>query len=470
MPARNVVFILTDQQKYRTLGCTGAPEARTPHLDALASSGLNFSNFFTASPVCSPSRASIFTGRHITDHGLWCNGCHLPGHVRTVAHDFRDAGFQTAAFGKHHLDPLITRTAKPSSHGFDRWDIGEGDQQLIDDDYFQWLRSHHPDEFVAYINEMFTGGHVCPYTSALPEELHLSRWCVDRASGWLEHDRDADRPFFMYVGFFDPHHAFNPVEPFASMFEGVDVPMPAFDANEYDTKPAQYRHFHEQVRRTTTTPELIKPIIRAYHAMMAHVDACIGRLLDTLDRLGLRESTSIVFSSDHGEWLGEHGLLWKGPFLHDELLHVPMIIAPGDAKSRAPRTVDALASAIDIRPTLLALAGADAPADLGPDARPLADAALNPFPQGQRDAVFAEWEQHRDTPCRSQRCVRTAEAKLVYYAHSDGGELYDLESDPGEFRNLYHDPTAARLKGELMERLSRQYLGRRPTNPYRGGW
>lgn len=465
---RNVVFVLTDQQKHRTLGCTGSPMASTPHLDRLAAGGLNFAQHITTSPVCSPSRAGIFTGQHITQHGLWGNGCALPETVRTVGHDFSDAGYQTAAFGKHHLDPIITRIEKPSTRGFDTWEIAEGDQQLIDDDYFRWLRRNHPDQFVSYLTEMYVQGHDRGYASKLPEPLHLSRWCVNRACDWLEHRRDAAQPFMMYVGFFDPHHAFNPVEPWVSRFADVPVEQPKYRDGSIDTKPAHYQGAWRGMRKTTGDRARMDAIIRAYHAMIAHVDDCIGQLLGTLARLGLDENTTVVFSSDHGEWLGAHGLLWKGPYLADDLLHVPMLIAPADGRGSG-RVVDRLTSSVDLRATLLQLAGLPAPEMLG-DVHPLADASLTPLPRGERPYVIAEWESNRDDAAGSQRCLRTATHKLVHYPGSDVGELYDLVADPGEFTNRYDDPAMRDVRDRLFEQLQQHGIRPRPDVPCLGGW
>lgn len=467
---RNVILILTDQQRYDSLGCTGCDVAKTPHLDALAERGLRFDRYFTTSPVCSPSRACLFTGKHVTEHGLWRNGCSLPEHVPTVADRFARHGVQTAAFGKHHLDPIVRRTAKPPLHGFDVWEIAEGDQQLFEDDYFHWLRDRHPQEFVSYVNEMITQGHGKAYPSQLPEPLHLSSWCVDRSLDWLEHGRDPDRSFFLYMGVFDPHHAFNPVEPFASDFAEAPVEMPEFDPAMLDTLPPHHRQAFDGLSASTRDPDQLLPIIRAYHAMIAHVDHCVGRLLEGVRRMGLAEDTTVVFSSDHGEFLGQRGLLYKGPFMQDDLLHVPFLAAPASPEAGTTgRAVDSLASGIDMTATLLELAGID---DAPAGTRPLVSRDLEPMPHEERPYILAEWEHDQPGPTSSIRCLRTREHKLIAYGNADDGhgELYAYDSDPHERRNLYQDPDAAGLRAELTDALTRTYLTRRPDTPYRGGW
>jgi arylsulfatase A-like enzyme len=467
---RNVILVMTDQQHFRTLQCTGAQEARTPHLDALASRGFLARNHLVTNPVCSPSRASIMTGRHVTEHGLWTNGCRLPHHVPTIPQVMGERGFQTAHFGKLHLEPIVTRVRRPHSYGFEICEVAEGDQQLLDDDYFRWLRTTEPDLFVRFVNEMYTMGHHRAYTSVMPEECHLSTWVTNRAVDWLENRRADDRPFFLSIGYFDPHHAFNPCEPYASMFRDVAVEAPVFKEGAIDLKPAHYIKKFAEDGKITRDEARITEIRRAYHAMMAHIDACVGRLLGTLDRLNLGKDTLILFTSDHGEHLGNHGLLWKGPYLLDDLLRVPLIISRGSgalAEGVTGASTEELSSAVDIFPTIEAMAGYEPRRGhpiLGPD--------LTAFPRGSRDFVLAEWEQPRVSPISSLRCIRTRDAKLIYYGSDPSqGEYYDLANDPLEFENLSGRPHCTNTRRALFDRMAAHYLTRRPDDvPSEGGW
>lgn len=473
---KNILFVLTDQQRFDTLGVNGCRIARTPHLDALAGRGVNFVNHCVTNPVCSPSRASIMTGQMPGECGLWGNGCSLPGTVRTLPQAFVEAGFQTAHVGKLHLVPIINRTAPHPSYGFQHCEVGEGDQQLTHDDYFLDLRRKAPDAFLDYLQELYREGQSDGYASKLPEPLHHSRWVTDRAADWLRTRRDPARPFFLNVGYFDPHHAFNPCEPYASRFAAAPIEEPFFDESEFDSKPRQYLERYKSVRAVTRDAARRDRMLRAYHAMVAHVDACIGDLLDALDSLGLAENTAIVFSSDHGEFAARHGLLWKGPMLLDDLLRVPLIAAPaarGACIPGGPATVVAPTSAVDLMDTLLTLAGAEVPGS--PGGRPLLDAAWRTLPQGARDAIFSEWDDDGRGLTRSLRCIRTATHKLVRYASDPHtvGELYDLVADPHEACNRFADPAYADVRTDLEARLRVAYgdaLEFRPAVPREAPW
>lgn len=470
--AQNVVFIHTDQQRFDTLGCNGAPEAQTPNLDRLASGGLNFTNHFVASPVCSPSRASIYTGKLLTNHGLWRNGCALPESQLTLAQAMVEAGRQTANFGKLHLVPLIRREGEHPPYGFEVNEVGEGDQQLTHDHYFRWLRMNHPNEFVAYLDETYKMQHARGFTSSIPEDCHLSTWVTQRSIDWLEHRRDPDRPFFLSVGYFDPHHAFNPCEPYASRFADTQIRQPRFQEGSIDTRPAHYRERLDGIGEHTRNPERMNATARAYHAMLAHVDKCVGDLVSALDRLGLGDNTVIVFTSDHGEFLGEHGLLWKGPFMLDDLLKVPLIIARPNANLDEGQTVTGLTSSLDLMATMLEISGTQAPSDT--DGSAIVGLDLDIRHDALRDHVLAEWEDDEPSDTDSMRCIRTHEWKYVHYNHADEsvGELYDLKADPGEFQNLYQEPAFANTRQDMFKLLERQYehLDERPDVPYLGGW
>ncbi len=464
---KNVVLIMTDQQHFRTLGCHGVPEARTPNIDALATSGIDFQNHIVTNPVCSPSRASIITGLYPTEHGLWTNGCALPEHLDTIPKLLGRNGWQTAHFGKLHLVPIVSRIAPHPPYGFDTCEVSEGDQQLIDDDYFRWLRTTHPSVFVEYLTEMYSQGHAKGYKSKLPEALHPSTWVTDRAIDWLRDRRDPKKPFFLEASFFDPHHAFNPCEPYASAYDDIDVSAPVFDEASIATRPEHYRKHYEGCKGTTRDPEKMTAILKAYHAMVSHIDHCVGRLRESLDELGLTEDTVILFTSDHGELLGNHGLLWKGPYMLDDLLRVPLIVsAPG--RMDAPVVTTELTSMVDLFATVGALAGCpEVPRQSG---RSFINSDLELFPEGVRDDVLAEWEAPGAGPTSSLRCLRTRDLKLVHYGRSGEGEFYDLKNDPDEFFNKTSDDTLSAEQAALREMLNRHYLTYRPHCPSAGAW
>jgi arylsulfatase len=465
MITRNILFIMSDQQHFRTLGCHGVPEARTPKIDRLAAGGLDFHAHFVTNPVCSPSRASIMTGRYITEHGLWTNGCALPTEVPTLPQVMGQRGFQTAHFGKLHLVPILTRVDPHPAYGFGVCEVAEGDQQLTHDAYFAWLRRNDPELFVRFLTELYEKGHDCGYKSLMPEEKHQTTWTTRRAIDWLRHGRSGDRPFLLSVGYFDPHHAFNPCEPYASMYDDIPVTMPAFEPGAIESKPPHYRTLFNGISGTTRNPNRMTAILKAYHAMCAHVDKAVGDLLAALCELGLDRDTAVIFTSDHGELAGNHGLLWKGPYMLDDLLRVPLVIAiPGQPGT--PRKVRSLTSSIDLMATIQRLAGVEQPEDAS--GQPFLDNALKV--EVSRQHVLAEWEAPRTGMTGSIRCVRTKSAKLVEYAqHPHEGELYDLSADPTELLNLYHEPRFDEMRRSLSRLIAEQQRPR-PQVPYEGGW
>ncbi|MEM6504223.1 MAG: sulfatase-like hydrolase/transferase [Planctomycetota bacterium] len=466
MKPPNIILITSDQQRFDSLGCTGNAAAQTPHLDRLAERGGLFRNHFVTNPVCSPSRGSFMSGLYPCENGLWSNGCALPTETPTLASVLAGARYQTAHVGKLHLVPILDRVGPHPAFGFQHLEVGEGDQMYPCDDHMNHVRQADPLGYVDYMTELYAKGHARGYTSRLPEPLHHSTWVTDRSLDWLQHQRDRSAPFFLNVGYFDPHHAFNPIDPWASRFDDVEVPMPFHDPGAIDTRPPHYHARYRSDQKTLNQPGVERAIARAYHAMVAHLDHCVGRLLAGLEALGLLENTVIVFTSDHGEMLGHHGMLHKGPFLLDDLMRVPMIMAaPGLEPGQA---FDGLTSMVDLMPTFAALAGVDSPT---PHGRRLVGCNGQALPDGSHEAVFAQWENDATRgPARSLRMVRTATHKLVRYAEDDTGELYDLAEDPHEARNLFGQPNADTLTARLSDRLEPQIRQARPDTPRSPGW
>ncbi|MDA3962520.1 MAG: sulfatase-like hydrolase/transferase [Planctomycetota bacterium] len=458
MSARNVVFIMTDQQHFRTLGCHGVAEAETPHLDALAAGGLDFHNHIVTNPVCMPSRASIISGRYINEHGVWQNGCCLGEDIPTLPQVLGKAGVQTAHIGKLHLEPIISRTEAPSAYGFEHCEIAEGDQNLINDAHWGWLRKNHPEAFLKYLNECFQNGHSDAFRSDLPEELHLSSWITSRAETWLREGRDDERPFYLSLGYFDPHHAFNPCEPWYSRFADKEVAAPRVREGEHDKRPPHYAR--QAGGGHVDNPDRINATIRSVHAMCAQIDHCVGRIVATLGELGLAKDTLIVFTSDHGEMLGNHRMLWKGPFLLDDLIRVPLVVAPADA-SGPGQVCPELTSGVDFMATMCRVFGCDSPDG---DGTAIVDADLAVCPDGEREVALCEWEGGKFSEADQLRCVRTRTAKLVDYGDQPYGEYYDLAADPDEFNNAYSDPDGAQGVATMRSLLDKCYpAGRAAT-------
>lgn len=464
MQPRNIVFILTDQQHFRTLRSNGCPEARTPNLDRMAQEGLNFQNHMVANPVCSPSRGAIWTGRMPSETGLYGNGTHFAETwPRTVVDDLREAGYATAHFGKMHLEPIINRVDPHPSFGFEEFQCGEGDQWCFHDDYGNWLRSNHPHEFMQHFGKMMRESYDSPHTSDIREELTHSAWVTRLGTEFLERQKGEDRPFFLSLGYFDPHHAFNPCEPYASQWAESEVSAP-------HTNPEQWRDLpdcmQEDFRQNlwADRPDYMRQVLRAYHAMVNHVDDCVGRVLGALERSGRLKDTIVIFSSDHGDFAGNHGKLFKGGYLMDDLLRVPLMVWPGDPNLRVPVIIDEVTSALDFYPTFLRLGGIETESPAG--TRAFVDGAFFVFPDGAQGYAVSEWRKPPfDDPRSDIVSIRTRDHRLTLYPNlgNEEGELYSYVDDSFELQNRFKDPLLTETRERLINVIS-------DVAPKRGDW
>ena len=481
---RNILIFHCDQMRFDALGVNGHPGNPTPNLDRLAASPgtANFTRHIVANPGCMPSRASFFTGLYGAGHGVWTNGVPLPRREYAMAnHDmeswahvdvtpepatmgdlFGAAGYATAAIGKVHLQPGIGLPGRHVPEATEWWQSGKGRDwrgpyygfQYAElthghgenvaklGHYADWLAREHPDVLrqlptqgprpVAGLNEL--------YLSAIPSELHSSAWVADRTIRWLE-QRDASKPFLLFAGFSDPHHPFNPPADAYAAF--ADAPyLPEQDRQGLAVRgnpglaqePFDCRHFSETdvawVRRTT--------------ACMTHlIDRAVGRVLAALDRLKLSDDTIIIFTSDHGDFLCDHGLLRKSHFPSDVLLRVPFLLrVPG---RDLPKTVARPMSNTDVLPTLAKLCnvpvtpqiqshGHDA---LAGDEYPVMMTASTGFPRSQNLTVYDGRYRYSEFPVAGYR------------------ELVDHANDPFETRNILagNPDVAARLRRQLADKL-----------------
>jgi arylsulfatase A-like enzyme len=458
MHEKNIIFFLTDQQHFCTIQENGCPEAKTPNIDRLAREGINFQNHFVANPVCSPSRGAIWTGRYPSENGLYSNGCTLPETEITLPMVLKEHGYATGHVGKLHLEPTMTHGTTHRTYGFDHCLIAEGDQYLTHDDYNMWLREKDPQAFFNYYHQMAEEGHAKAYVANIPEELSMNAWVTDQSIGWMKAKATADQPFFLSMGYFDPHHAWNPCEPYASRFAFEQVSPPTYDAEDIRKKPSLWEEWGP-----ARDPFTISSIIRSYHAMIAHLDDCLGRLIEALEQSGQLENTIIIFSSDHGEFLGNHGRLFKGPYLCDDLLRVPMIIWDGAGRNSVKGKTDTLTSSLDLFPTFLSLAGIR---DLTPSrASRMVDTDLNIAPDGDRQFAISEWRMH---PCSGKvtddiLSIRTKMERYVWYANTQEEEYYLHAKDPYELDNRAGDPQTEDQCRQLAELLNQHA-------PNRGDW
>jgi arylsulfatase len=454
----NVLLICTDQQRFDMIGAAGNPAVSTPHLDRLAEQGVVFENCYVQNPVCAPSRASLMTGQYVSAHGLHANGVDLAPDKELFTKRLADAGYDCGLVGKLHLGSAFAGRTEPRlDDGFRvfRWahDPYPGSSENA---YHRWLRARHPDLYASALEDRRK-------FDTMPTEAHYSRWIGDETIDFLRTDREKDKPFFFVANFFDPHHGFGAPEEYLRRYDDVDLPPLVTRDRELDDKPpiqteASRESYGGHARGFTSyDEEELHDVRQAYYAMVSLVDDEVGRILGALEDEGLARSTIVVFTSDHGEMLGDHQLMLKGPFMYECAVRVPLVVRwPGVAAPGARR--DELVQWVDLAPTVLQAAGAGVPAAVQGE-------SLEPLIRGA-DPAWRDWAlcQYRDSghpydPAVHVTMLRHDRWKLVVHhgAPASGrprtGELYDLEADPDELTNLWHDDGARQVRADLQEKL-----------------
>jgi arylsulfatase A-like enzyme len=444
----NILFVTADHLRYDTLGHTGDPVIQTPAIDRLAKEGVRFEQFFVQNPVCQPSRATMMTGRYPRHHGVRWNGNRLDENEMTLVEFLKSQGYRTASIGKHHVAQDRFCAALDV---VDAESIRRGWRERPDGDYTVRADGLHPppNPFEAYVRARgyeYETGYALPdfrerlgaVPSDLPEDCHLDAYVGMKAREYLE-GAGQDTPFFLWLGFYGPHHPYVPSGRFAYMYDPAQVPPFHRAKGDIAGKPPEYRLYietadHKYRGFPDATEQTFREMKAAYYGMVSQLDWQLGLTLDALDAHGLAENTIVVFTSDHGEFLGDHGIPAKAPFLLDCMLHVPCIIRAPGAPQGASR--QDLAESVDLFPTIARLAGLEPPQWVqGTDLCPRTGntpAQDNP----SRAAIYAE--------AVDKRCVRTKEWKYIHYSAKPYGELYHLTEDPHELNNLYDQETDVR--------------------------
>jgi len=466
----NILWICTDQQRWDTLSFLGHPGAVTPSIDALAGDGTAFDRAYCQSPICTPSRASFLTGRYPIAHQVHRNGnTGFPDHLPLLPAAFRDAGYRTGLIGKFHLSRAHAMVEKrPANDGYDEfyWSHHPDPDWPEGHDYQVWLDEKGVDAEALYDRTRL-------YGPGVPADLNQTAWAEDRAAGFIRRHAGA-APWFLTMNLFDPHPPFDPPEDYLDRFDPEAMPDPVFaetdlarqqrlrdidnqtrDAVDVRQRAGPSRTIREGVTTHDNPPESYDArYIRAcYHAMIAQIDDMVGRLRAVLAETGQERDTLVLFMSDHGEMLGDHGLIYKGCRFYEGLVHVPMIYAwPGRVRSGV--VAQALVELIDIPETLLDAAGLPPmPGMQGRSLWPILTGAAGP--DRHKPYVLCEYfdslKLHDGQGSRGSMYF-DGRHKLCVYHGTGLGELFDLETDPQELNDLWDDPGSAALKAELMHR------------------
>lgn len=448
----NILCLCTDQQRYDTIGALGNTLVRTANIDRLVGEGVSFTQAYCQSPVCTPSRASFLTGRYSRTTRCRQNGQKIPEDEVLVSKMLADAGYRCGLAGKLHLSSCSDGKV----------------ESRIDDGYHDFHWSHHPqpdwteNAYTQWLlsrgqswEDLYSGPTTGYVKQGVPAEFHQTTWCAEVAMDFVR--SNTSRPWLFSFNCFDPHHAFDPPPEYMQRYNPEDMPLPKSRPGELATKTtyqqldAEWAHNHPGEFHTgAMTDADRRDVTAAYYAMCELIDDQVGRIINELERTGQRDNTIVIFMSDHGEMLGDHGIYLKGPHFYDEAIRVPLVISCPERFQSGTR-MDGMTELIDLVPTVLEACDLPIPnrvqgRSLVPHLTGRAD------PSHHRDHVFCEYYNSWTHPSAYGTMLRTATEKIVVYHGSDQGELYDLVADPDEFTNLWDSNEHQTMKLQLMQR------------------
>jgi len=464
----NVLWICTDQQRYDTIAALGNPLVHTPSLDGLVSQGVTFTHAFAQSTVCTPSRAAFMTSRYPHLTGARGNGFNIRNNEVPITKRFQDFGYYCGLIGKLHLSACQNRVERRIDDGYAEfmWSHGPAENGM-NNHYHQWLSSK------GYQWKDIYRQPEGKYTYAgVSKELHQTTWCFEKAMEFVS--RNQKKPWFLSINVYAPHHPFDPSEEYLRRYDPSKMPDPLYQEGELDNKPPNQtvdHHgaygFKDWMAFSQMTPNQRREITAAYYAMIEQTDEQIGLLLQRLQDAGQEKNTIVVFTSDHGEMLGNHGIYLKGHYPYEDLIHIPLILVwPGHFK--AGLQSDALVELVDIAPTLLAATGQAIP--VGMQGRSLLEiCGGRADPHNHRGYVFTECYEATptDKPPVYVSMIRDRRYKISVYHGQELGELYDLHEDPHEFNNLWNSPEHEKMKNKLLKKCFDATIDRLDPLPQR---
>lgn len=491
---KNILLITSDQQHWNTLGVLN-PEIKTPNLDRLAKSGTLFTRAYCPNPTCTPTRASIITGMYPSQHGAYSLGTKLPEEVPTIGDAFHQNGYRTALIGKAHFQPLLDTPqyrsieSNPLQNNLDFWRNFTG--PFYGFDHIELARNH-ADEFHVgqhyglWMEEKgFTDWKNCYQAPGgvaerqhhkwnLPEEYHYDAWIAERTNAMLEEYAEHEDHFFLWASFPDPHPPYLVPEPWDTMYNPDEITVPQMHPDEDFAKmPPQYamtqqatvdgsiyeepdgNSLHGLQSHLHDKQKLAKNIA-VYYGMVSMMDKYIGKIMDKLAELGLTNDTIIVFTTDHGHFYGQHGLIAKCIFNYEDLQKIPFIASgpgiPADKQSAA------MQSLVDLAPSFLSYCNIDIPRCMtGVNQQDVWSGKQS----SARDHVVVE-NRHQPTTFNTRTYINDRYKISVYYNQSYG-EIFDLQEDPGELNNLWDSQAHQELKQKLLLKFIHAEMGNEPV-------
>lgn len=458
----NVLLIMCDQMRGDCLGIDGHPDVKTPYLDTLAAHGMLFENAYSACPSCIPARATLFTGKTPAGHGRvgYRDGVAWE-YDHMLAEEMRDGGYQTAVVGKMHVHPPRLGC------GFEHMRLHDGYighyrkanlpywmHQNVSDDYMRFLRN----ELGAAADVNGTGVENNSWIThpwAYEERLHPTNWVVDESIRFLE-TRDRTRPFFLMTSFVRPHPPFDAPQAYFDLYRDAELREPA--VGDWDNVAATERDgmIYDSIHGCRDA-ELRRQALAGYYACITHMDHQIGRLLTSMENDGTYDNTVIVFCSDHGEMLFDHGLFRK-TLPYEGATRVPLIFHVGKdvqmPDGRACGTSDSVVELMDLMPTLLDLC--DLPVPEGVEGVSLVGELDG---SAKLDRAYLHGEHSRDVE-QSNQWIATPHDKYIWFTQTGVEQYFDLDADPRECVNLIDHPECAERIAELRALLIEELAGR----------
>ncbi|MGB6057722.1 MAG: sulfatase-like hydrolase/transferase [Microthrixaceae bacterium] len=503
--ARRILFVTTDQQRYDTLGCNGGTLARTPVVDALAENGVRYERAVPQSVVCMPSRSTMITGQHPATHGVWMNGVPLPVDAPSVATLLHREGFRTSLVGKAHFEPFLDPLGRWGENRLSRLGTDTIQSRQFDGQmgphrgfehmqfsthgaagwlhYADWIRRNHPEAADYFypvldgeleVNASGFGDTGAPQVkhNEIPKEWYHTDWIAERTISWLDGLGD-DEDWFCWMSFPDPHHPWDPPASELGRINWRDVDLPAGypeSSSEreriLDDKPRHWRLWYDgrlvsnyEAPAKWVPASLTADQVREVNALNAIecelIDEALGRVLRAIGRRGWDDDLDIVFTTDHGEFQGDFGLLFKGPYHTDSLMRLPLIWRPAPSRAVPAAVVTAPVGLIDLAPTFCQIGDIDSAAWMQGKRLPTSD--TDAVERGI-DQQLTGWDSelfgvavHLRTITRDG-WVCTAYLPGTVHDGSEG-ELYSLADDPLQQTNRFDDPSLRGLRDDLLSAL-----------------
>jgi len=490
-PQPNIIYICADQLAAKFLNCYGGRVDSTPVLQSLAQEGSYFTRYYATHPVCAPNRATMLTGRSAEIHGITINNLALSTGIPSYAHVLSTHGYRTGGFGKFHQTPMNRPVPTDLSWlGFDESVVSEDPKW---GPYIDWVKEKYPQHYTAALamtnghsGEQFTdrdvdlkqgasaeqaalknavypevmGSRIAEsdwercYVSPLPAEAHDASFITEMGLDFIKRAGENDDSFFCHISYVDPHDPYDPPEPYASMFNPDDMPDPLpaeWRKRSLVTLENNYNTGYLNYKRIADNPQAVKKFRSLYHGSLKFLDDQIGRIVTCLKSSGLWKDTILVFSSDHGELLGDHDLISKGEPHYDGCIRIPLIVAGGAVTRQGE--VDQLCSTLDLFPTFCEWAGI--PGEELPPLEGVSIAGLS-TPETDDTQLSKQLLERREIAVSidTAESIITREGwRLTRFNDTGEGQLFNLKEDPDEQHDLYDDPSVIDIKLELLERL-----------------